>query len=164
MALIAAHHNAGSFWWWHCSDSYIISLPPPHSKPPLPPRPISLMVYVKVKHHVYLLTYLHFPLLPLPNNTWFLWTLSTKAMFTVPLSSSLRLALTGRWDRLWAAVWNGWIRPKAGRQNNLYNTIALLCVAREPFPNLASKAWRLPVKRATLSILIIFPSSLPAVY
>ena len=49
-----------SFWWWQCSDRYIISLFP-HLHTPLPlfsTSPISLMVPVDVKHHVYLLTYL----------------------------------------------------------------------------------------------------------
>ena len=46
-----------SFWWWQCSDRYIISLYP-HLHTLFPPSLISLMVFVDVKHHVYLLTYL----------------------------------------------------------------------------------------------------------
>ena len=44
-----------SFWWWQCSDRCII----PPSPCPLPPiflSLISLMVFVDVKNHVYLLT------------------------------------------------------------------------------------------------------------
>ena len=48
-----------SFWWWQCSDRYIIALSPYlHTPPPFSPSLISLMVFVDVKHHVYLLTYL----------------------------------------------------------------------------------------------------------
>ena len=43
-----------SFWWWQCSDRYIISLfLHLHT-----PSPISLMVSVDIKHHVYLPTYI----------------------------------------------------------------------------------------------------------
>ena len=45
-----------SFWWWQCSDRYIISLSP-HLHAPFPlssPSLISIMVYVDVKHCVYL--------------------------------------------------------------------------------------------------------------
>ena len=47
-----------SFWWWQCSDRYITSLSPHlHTPfPPFSPSLISLMVFVDVKHHVYLLT------------------------------------------------------------------------------------------------------------
>ena len=45
------------FWWWQCSDRYIISLfPHLHTPfPPFSPSLISLMFFVDVKHHVYLL-------------------------------------------------------------------------------------------------------------
>ena len=36
-----------SFWWWQCSNRYIIYLPPSLT---------SLMFFVDIKHHVYLLT------------------------------------------------------------------------------------------------------------
>ena len=47
-----------SFWWWQCSDRYIISLfpPPPYPISLFSPSLISLMVFVDVKHHVYLLS------------------------------------------------------------------------------------------------------------
>ena len=51
-----------SFWRWQCSDRYIISLSPPPSilsSPLFFPSLISLMVFVDVKRHVYLLTYTH---------------------------------------------------------------------------------------------------------
>ena len=48
-----------SFWWWQRSDRYIISLFPHLLTPfsPFSPSLISLMVFVDVKHHVYLLTF-----------------------------------------------------------------------------------------------------------
>ena len=58
MALIAAHLNAGHSG----SDSVATDIYSPSSPPPYPPSPhsppslISLMVFVDVKHHVYLLT------------------------------------------------------------------------------------------------------------
>ena len=65
MALIAAHLNAGhsngdSVAIGIYSPSFHTSIPPSHPTPPPPfsPSPISLMVSVDVKHHVYLLTYL----------------------------------------------------------------------------------------------------------
>ena len=45
-----------SFWWWQCTDWHILFLSP-HLHTPFPtlsPSLISLMVYVDVKHHVYL--------------------------------------------------------------------------------------------------------------
>ena len=43
-----------SFWWWQCSDRYIISLSP-HLHTLFSPSLISLMVFVDVKHHVYMM-------------------------------------------------------------------------------------------------------------
>ena len=54
-----------SFWWWQCSNRHIISLllhlhtPFPTPFLPFSPSPISLVVSVDVKHHVYLLCH-HF--------------------------------------------------------------------------------------------------------
>ena len=59
MALIAAHLNAEVILVVTFSDRYIISLPSPHLHTPFSPSLISLMVSVDVKHHVYLLTYIH---------------------------------------------------------------------------------------------------------
>ena len=42
-----------SIWWCQCSCRYIISNP---AFPPFSPSLINLMVFVDVKHHVYLLT------------------------------------------------------------------------------------------------------------
>ena len=50
-----------SLWWWQCSYRYIISPPPPHHHhhhhlhTPFSPSLINIMVFVDVKHHVYLL-------------------------------------------------------------------------------------------------------------
>jgi len=44
-----------SFWRWQRSDRYIISLTlPPIPRTPFSPSLISLVVFVEVKHHVYL--------------------------------------------------------------------------------------------------------------
>ena len=44
------------FWLWQCSDRYIISLfPHLHTSSPFSPSLISLMVFVDVKHNVYLI-------------------------------------------------------------------------------------------------------------
>ena len=61
MALIAAHPNAGIILVVTVySDRYILSLSP-HLHTPVPvfsPSLINLMVFVDVKHHVELLTYI----------------------------------------------------------------------------------------------------------
>ena len=63
MALIAAHLNAEVILVETvCSDRYIISLSPHLHTPFLQfaPSLISLMVYVDVRHHVYLLFFFFF--------------------------------------------------------------------------------------------------------
>ena len=68
-----------SFWWWECSDRYIFfPIPPPplgtgrkegrrYSFPPFSPSLISLTVSVDVKQHVYLLSTVHPPRSPWPE-------------------------------------------------------------------------------------------------
>ena len=56
MSLIAASLNAGVILVVQCSDGYNLPLPrPPFPLPLFSPSLISLMVYVDIKHHVYLL-------------------------------------------------------------------------------------------------------------